>query len=86
MVADFHRRGVKVLFPAMPWTPAPREGVPLWEAKIRDLAAIGADGINGDTMGGIPVDYRKTSDRVGHVSSSSRNAGFPTRPCSPGTT
>ena len=56
MVADFHRRGVRVLFPVMPWDTGTRqEGVPLWEAAARDMKAIGADGINGDTMRGVPL-------------------------------
>ncbi len=67
MVADFHRRGVRVLFPVMPWDVGTRpEGVPLWEAAARDMKTIGADGINGDTMGGIPREFRKASDDAGH--------------------
>ena len=51
MVADFHRRGVRVLFPVMPWDVGTRpEGVPLWAAAARDMKEIGADGINGDTL------------------------------------
>ena len=67
MVADFHRRGVRVLFPVMPWDAGTRpEGVPLWAAAARDMKAIGADGINGDTMGGLGRDFRKASDDCGH--------------------
>jgi iron(II)-dependent oxidoreductase len=68
MVSDFHRRGVKVLFPVMPWDVGTRdEGVPLWEAAARDMKAIGADGINGDTMHGLPREFREASERTGHV-------------------
>lgn len=68
VVSDFHRRGVKVFFPVMPWDTGTRdEGVPLWEAAVRDMKAIGADGINGDTMSGLPREYREASDRTGHV-------------------
>jgi len=67
MVADFHRRGVRVLFPVMPWDVGTRpESVPLYEAAARDMRAVGADGINGDTMGGIGRDFRKASDDCGH--------------------
>ena len=67
MVADFHRRGVRVLFPVMPWDVGTRpEGVPLHEAAARDMKAIGADGINGDTMEGIGREFRKASDDSGH--------------------
>ena len=67
MVADFHRRDVRVLFPVMPWDVGTRpEGVPLWAAAVRDMKAIGADGINGDTMSGIGREYRKASDDCGH--------------------
>ncbi|MGA2031502.1 MAG: SUMF1/EgtB/PvdO family nonheme iron enzyme [Thermoguttaceae bacterium] len=67
MVADFHRRDVRVLFPVMPWDVGTRpEGVPLHAAAARDMQAIGADGINGDTMGGMGREFRKTSDDCGH--------------------
>jgi formylglycine-generating enzyme required for sulfatase activity len=67
MVADFHRRNVRVLFPVMPWDVGTRpEGVPLWAAAARDMQAIGADGINGDTMGGIGREFRTASDDCGH--------------------
>jgi formylglycine-generating enzyme required for sulfatase activity len=67
MVADFHRRGVKVLFPIMPWDQGTRdEGVPLWAAIARSLKEIGADGINGDTIPGVPQAFRVASDETGH--------------------
>lgn len=68
MVTDFHRRGVKVLFPVMPWDVGTRdEGVPLWTAIARTLKEVGADGVNGDTICGIPREYRAASDESGHI-------------------
>jgi formylglycine-generating enzyme required for sulfatase activity len=68
MVADFHRRGVKVLFPVMPWDVGTRdEGAPLWKAIARTLKEVGADGVNGDTIRGMPKEYREASDENGHI-------------------
>jgi len=69
MVADFHRRNVKVLFAVMPWWEkgSRDEGVSLPVAIARDMKAIGADGVNGDTMSGMPIDYRKASDESGNI-------------------
>jgi gamma-glutamyl hercynylcysteine S-oxide synthase len=67
MVADFHRRKVRVLFPTMPWDTGSRvepEGMPKAIATL--MAAIGADGINGDTFSGIPHSYREASDATAH--------------------
>ncbi len=65
MIADFHRRGVRVLFPVMLWDQGTRdEGVPNWIATARLMAEIGADGINGDTLGGVPRAFRIASDQV----------------------
>jgi formylglycine-generating enzyme required for sulfatase activity len=67
MVADFHRRGVRVLFPEMPWDAGGRvEGVPLWEAVARDMKAVGADGINGDAQPGVRREFLTASMAVGH--------------------
>jgi formylglycine-generating enzyme required for sulfatase activity len=67
MVADFHRRNVRVLFPMMLWDQGTRDfGLPESQALAEELAAIGADGINGDTMGAIPREYRMASDKTGH--------------------
>jgi formylglycine-generating enzyme required for sulfatase activity len=67
MVEDFHRRGVKVLFPAMPWDTGTRSpGVPHAVATAQLMAEIGADGVNGDTFSGVPRTYRTASDETGH--------------------
>jgi gamma-glutamyl hercynylcysteine S-oxide synthase len=66
-VDDFHRRGVRVLFPVMPWDTGTRqEDVPLWAAAARDMRQIDADGLNGDTMSGIDREFRQASDMLGH--------------------
>ena len=54
MVADFHRHGVKVLFPVMVWDQGTRPDPNLWQELSQELAEIGADGVNGDTLDGIP--------------------------------
>ncbi|MDC7810279.1 formylglycine-generating enzyme family protein [Sphingomonas koreensis] len=55
VVADFHRRGVEVFLPTMPWDNGTREGDrPDWERMADLVAATGADGINGDTYSGVP--------------------------------
>jgi len=67
MIQDFHRRGVRVLFPIMLWDQGTRDiGMPNWEATARAMAEIGADGINGDTLGGVPRSFRVASDSTGH--------------------
>lgn len=67
MVDDFHRRGVRVLFPAMPWEAGARvEGKPLAEAAVQLFKQVGADGVNGDTMTGIPIDFRRAADAIGY--------------------
>jgi formylglycine-generating enzyme required for sulfatase activity len=67
MVQDFHRRGVRVLFPTMPWDSGTRdEGVPHAEATARLMAEIGADGVFGDTLPGVPRAFRIASDKTEH--------------------
>ncbi|HEY3439573.1 MAG TPA: formylglycine-generating enzyme family protein [Paludibaculum sp.] len=66
MIADFHRRGVKVFWPQMPWDVGTRDaGEPYWEAAAKLMAATGADGINGDTFYGLPRAYKTATDRLG---------------------
>jgi iron(II)-dependent oxidoreductase len=63
MVADFHQRGVKVLFPVMLWDQGTRDsGMPNANATARLLAEVGADGVNGDTLRGVPRSFRIAAD------------------------
>ncbi|MHB1793595.1 MAG: formylglycine-generating enzyme family protein [Acidobacteriaceae bacterium] len=67
MVADFHRRGVRVLFPMMMWDQGTRDpGMP-WPQAIADfMKQLNADGINGDTQDGVPLAFSLAADKVGH--------------------
>jgi len=67
MIADFHRRKVRVLFPVMLWdqgTHNPDKPEP--DMLAEQLAAVGADGVNGDTMIAVPRSFRVASDKAGH--------------------
>ena len=67
MVADFHRRGVRVLFPEYPWDRGTREeGTKDWVAQAGLMKEIDADGLMGDTMDGMPHSYLEASDAVHH--------------------
>ena len=67
MIADFHDRGVRVLFPMMMWDQGTRQPDKPWTEEIAELMKeIGADGINGDTQDGVPLAYSYAADKVGH--------------------
>ncbi len=67
MVADFHRRGVRVLFPMMMWDQGTRDPGMSWPDSIASLMAeIGADGINGDTQDGVPLAFSLAADKLNH--------------------
>ena len=67
MVEDFHRSGVHVLFPVMMWDQGTRaQGEPDWTALTKELASVGADGINGDTLDGVPRSFLAASDAIHH--------------------
>jgi formylglycine-generating enzyme required for sulfatase activity len=67
MVEAFHRRGVHVLFPIMLWDHGTHsEGFSDWDETAKIMAEIGADGVNGDTLGGFPRAFRDASDKTGH--------------------
>ena len=67
MVADFHKRRVRVLFPMMMWDQGTRDPGKPWPDAIASLMAqIGADGVNGDTQDGVPLAFSLAADRVGH--------------------
>jgi formylglycine-generating enzyme required for sulfatase activity len=66
MIGAFHERGVRVLFPINLWDQGTRdEGARDWDAIARLMAAIGADGLNGDTLAGFPRSFRESSDAAG---------------------
>src|SRR5258708_993565 len=68
MVADFHRREVRGLFPIIMWDQGTREPGEPWPQAIASLMAeVGADGINGDTQDGVPRAYSKAADRIDHT-------------------
>jgi iron(II)-dependent oxidoreductase len=67
MVADFHRRGVRVLFPMMMWDQGTRDHGVSWPQAIAELMKeVGADGINGDTQDGVPLGFSLAADKTGH--------------------
>ncbi len=67
MIADFHRRGVRVLFPMMMWDQGTRDPGMSWPDAIASLMAeIEADGINGDTQDGVPLAFSTAADKIGH--------------------
>lgn len=67
MIADFHKRGVRVLFPMMMWDQGTRDHGMSWPQAIAELMKeIGADGINGDTQDGVPLAYSLAAEKIGH--------------------
>ena len=67
MIGDFHKRGVRVLFPMMMWDEGTRELAKSWPEEIAELMKeIGADGINGDTQDGVPLAFSLAADKTGH--------------------
>lgn len=67
VVADFHRRGVKVFIPTMPWDNGTRpSGTTDWVAIAQLAREIGADGVNGDTYSGVPKAFLEAADAIGH--------------------
>ncbi len=66
MIADFHRRNVRVLFPMMMWDQGTRDPGKPWPQAIAELMKeIGADGINGDTQDGVPVAFSEAAEKLG---------------------
>ncbi len=67
MIAEFHARGVRVLFPMMMWDQGTRDPGMSWPDSIASLMKeVGADGINGDTQDGVPLAFSTAADKVGH--------------------
>jgi gamma-glutamyl hercynylcysteine S-oxide synthase len=67
MVADFHRRGVRVLFPMMMWDQGTRDAGKTWpDATAEFMKQLDADGINGDTQDGVPLAFAQAAERADH--------------------
>jgi len=67
MVADFHRRGVRVLFPMMMWDQGTRDPGSSWpDAIAKFMKELDADGINGDTQEGVPLAFSLAAEKVNH--------------------
>jgi iron(II)-dependent oxidoreductase len=67
MVGDFHRRGVRVLFPMMMWDEGTHQAAQPWPQAIAELMKqVDADGINGDTQDGVPLGFSLAADAGGH--------------------
>ena len=67
MVADFHRRGVRVLFPMMMWDQGTRDPGKGWPDAIAELMKeIDADGVNGDTQDGVPLAFSLAAEKINH--------------------
>ena len=67
MVADFHRRKVRVLFPMMMWDQGTREPGGTWPNALAELMKeIDADGVNGDTQDGVPVAFSLAAAKLNH--------------------
>ena len=67
MVADFHRRNVRVFFPMMMWDKGTRDQGVAWPDAIAKLALeLDADGINGDTQTAAPRVFVEASVKLQH--------------------
>jgi formylglycine-generating enzyme required for sulfatase activity len=76
-IEQFHKRGVKVLFPVVLWDQGTRPNEQKeWDALATELAAVDADGINGDTLEGLPAIYRHAAQRIGHPLVAEPEAGL----------
>jgi iron(II)-dependent oxidoreductase len=66
VVEQFHRRGVRVMFPILAWDKGTRdEGAPPSTVFPQLLKEFGADGINFDTLESPPKEFRGASDAIG---------------------
>jgi hypothetical protein len=65
MISAFHKRGVKVFFPIMIWDHGTRSVVlSMPTALVKEMQTLGADGMNGDTMEGVTLDFKHASDSL----------------------
>lgn len=67
LIDQFHARGVRVLFPVMLWDQGTHDpGATNWDASVRAMKDVNADGINGDTLDGFPLPFVAASDAQHH--------------------
>jgi gamma-glutamyl hercynylcysteine S-oxide synthase len=67
MVEDFHKRGVRVLFPMMMWDQGTHDPGKPWPQALAELMkSIDADGVNGDTQDGVPLAFSQAAEAIGH--------------------
>ena len=77
MIAQFHARGVKVLFPVVIWDRGTHaETEKDWDVLVKELTEAGADGINGDTLEGVPRVFQMKAAESGHPLISEPEAGL----------
>lgn len=66
MTSEFHARGVHVLWPYNPFDEGTRsEGLQDWKAIAKHVIRANGDGVNGDTMEGIPEAFYQESVHQG---------------------
>ncbi|MBC7400436.1 MAG: SUMF1/EgtB/PvdO family nonheme iron enzyme, partial [Mucilaginibacter sp.] len=62
MIKDFKANGVRVFFPIMIWDKGTqRIALTMPQALVNEIKALGADGLNGDTMAGVSEDFYKAA-------------------------
>ena len=67
MVDEFHRHGVKVLFPTLAWDTGTRdEGAPVGKALAELMKQIDADGVNFDTLEDVPPSFHAAANEAKH--------------------
>ena len=67
LVADFHRAGIRVLFPMMLWDQGTHAPSRPWPAAVAELMKqLDADGVNGDTQDGVPLAFSTAAEKLGH--------------------
>ena len=67
LVEDFHRRGIRILFPMMMWDEGTRDPGKDWPEALAELMKeINADGINGDTQDGVPLAFSLAAEKLNH--------------------
>jgi formylglycine-generating enzyme required for sulfatase activity len=67
MVDEFHRHGVKVLFPTLAWDSGTRdEGEPVGKTLAELMKQIGADGVNFDTLEDVPASFYAAANDANH--------------------